>query len=185
MHPRRGHQRENEPYTGTLALQLHAITGASAIIYARTMAEDPNYDKDSPYKEALKKLVQEAKYGTNFVLDLHGLAKSAKRDVVIGTAHSETILPGDEYIPGMLTSALNREGINNIAVDEVFTAAYPYTIASYTARELKRTTLQLEVHHRYRNPEQEPDKYVRLFRALWSVVMNVVPPTTTEISNKE
>jgi hypothetical protein len=82
VHPRKGQQRENEPYTGPLALQLHATTGASAIIYARTTEEDPNYDEDGPYKEALKKLVREAKYSTYFVLDLHGLNFPHFRGVV-------------------------------------------------------------------------------------------------------
>lgn len=186
MHPRRGQQRENEPYTGPLALQLHATTGASAIIYARTTAEDPNYDKNSPYKEALKELVQEAKNGTYFVLDLHGLAKTAKRDVILGTAQGGTILSGDEYILGMLIDAFSREGINNIAVDEVFAATNPYTVAFYTARELKRTALQLEIHRGYRNPRRDPDKYVRLFQALWSVIMSRVPPPaiTEEFTNE-
>ena len=134
----------------------------------------------------MKKLVREAKYSTYFVLDLHGLAKSEERDVVIGTAHGRTILPGYEYLPGMLTNALTAEGISNIAIDEKYVAKNPNTIASYTARELERTAMQIEIHRRYRNPRREPDNYLRLFRVLWSVVMSVIPPTSApEESRKD
>src|SRR5207247_7003850 len=57
-HYRNGKVKLNEPYTGTLALQLAYRTGASAIIYARTTQEDANYDASGTYKQTLVELIK-------------------------------------------------------------------------------------------------------------------------------
>ena len=169
VHYRDGQKKLNEPYTGALALQLHERTGASAIIYARTTDEDPNWDKTGLYKARLKELVQEAPVPSYFVLDLHGLSQKVKRDVVIGTANGEALMSLKSLL-ARLELALESEGLKNISVDEVFSASRQNTITSYTYRELKIPAMQLEIGSDWRNPASTPEKYASLVSALCSAI---------------
>jgi hypothetical protein len=169
IHHRDGKKKLNEPYTGALALQLHERTGASAIIYARTTDEDPNWDKTGLYKAKLKELVQEASVPSYFVLDLHGLSQSIKRDAIIGTAKGKALMKLDSLL-ARLKEALEGEGLKNIAVDEAFSATGRNTITSYTYRELKIPAMQLEIGADWRNPASTPEKYARLVSALCSAI---------------
>jgi hypothetical protein len=184
IHYRNGKKKLNEPYTGALALQLHERTGASAIIYARTTDEDPNWDKTGLYKARFKELVQEASVPSYFVLDLHGLSRSVKRDVIIGTANGEALMRLN-WLLVKLKVALEGEGLKNIAVDEVFSATGRNTITSYSYRELKIPAMQLEIGADWRNPASAPEKYARLVSALCSAIEaihTVVPEYYKKIS---
>ena len=169
IHHRNGKKKLNEPYTGALALQLHERTGASAIIYARTTDEDPNWDKTGLYKTRLKELVQEASVPSYFVLDLHGLSQSVKRDVIIGTANGKALM-GLDFLLAKLKVALEGEGLKNIAVYEAFSATGRNTITSYTYRELKIPAMQLEIGADWRDPASAPGKYAKLVSALCSAI---------------
>lgn len=169
IHYRNGKKKLNEPYTGSLALQLHERTGASAIIYARTTDEDPNWDETSLYKTTLKELVQDAAVPSFFILDLHGLSRTVKRDAIIGTANGKALM-GLNWLSAKLKGALEGEGLKNITVDEVFSAVGQNTITSYTFRELKIPAMQLEIGADWRDPISAPEKYARLVSALCSAI---------------
>jgi hypothetical protein len=172
IHYRDGKKKLNEPYTGALALQLHERTGASAIIYARTTGEDPNWDQTSLYKTKLKELVQEAEVPSYFVLDLHGLSQTAKRDAIIGTANGAALMKLNGLL-AKLKMALEDGGLKNITVDEVFSAVGQNTITSYTYRELKIPAMQLEIGADWRDPTSAPEKYLQLVSALCSAIETI------------
>ncbi|GAC1394774.1 MAG: hypothetical protein NVS4B11_23020 [Ktedonobacteraceae bacterium] len=169
VHYRDGKKKLHESYTGALALQLHERTGVSAIIYAHTTDEDPNWDTTGLYKTKLKELVKDVSLPPYFVLDLHGLSRTVQRDAIIGTANGKALM-GLDCVLVKLKEALESDGLKNIAVDEVFSGAGHNTITSYTYRELKIPAMQLEIGADWRNPASAPKKYVQLFSALCSAI---------------
>jgi hypothetical protein len=169
IHHRDGKKKLNEPFTGALALQLHERTGANAIIYARTTDEDPNWDKTSWYKTRLKELVQEASSPSYFVLDLHGLSQSVKRDAIIGTANGKALM-GLNSLRSKLELALAGEGLKNVAVNGRYSASRQNTITSYTYQELEIPAMQLEIGADWRSPASAPEKYACLVSALCSAI---------------
>lgn len=162
-HPRDGHVKFADMYTGTLALQLAELLGASALIYARTTDEDPNYDADGPYKQRLLSLITRTQ--ARFVLDIHGLSESRPVDFEFGTAYGVTI-EGHEVLLTTCIEQFKTAGFDNLVIDGLFTAARPTTIASFTRRTCNIPSIQLEIHKRYRDPEGHPEAYAALLALL-------------------
>jgi hypothetical protein len=162
-HPREGRVKLADTFTGTLAIQLAKLTGASALIYARTTDEDPAYDADGYYKQRLTSLL--AKMQARFVLDIHGMKQSRPVDFEFGTAHGVTL--GDQTM--LLTTFVDvfkKAGFDNFIINTFFSASRPTTIASFTWRTCKVPSIQLEIHKRYRDPENNPEAYAALLALL-------------------
>jgi hypothetical protein len=164
-HPREGLLKLADTFTGTLALQLASLTGASALVYAHMSTEDPNYDVDGPYKQQLARLLADT--SARFVLDLHGLNKQRSEDIAIGTACGKTLGQQTEILT-VLTQELTQAGFINLLVDDAdhFSANRPTTITSFTWREFGIPALQLEMHKKYRDAENAPNNYLTLLYAL-------------------
>ncbi len=159
-------------YTGALALQLATLTGASALITARTSDEDPNRDEPGLYKPKLATLVSET--GACFVLDMHGSDENFVKEkglgqVEIGTADNAS-LRGALYFRQTLVRVLENAGIT-VTVDKYFTADRPGTITLYTSEKLGTPAMQLEITQSLRDPEHVPQKYVHLLSALRDAIV--------------
>lgn len=162
-HPREGQIKLADTFTGTLAIQLARLVGASALIYARTTDEDPNDDADGPFKRQLHSLLTSA--GAGFVLDLHGMSQARSVDVESGTAHGVT--PGEHpFLFPMFIDTLKKAGIDTFVIDGTFPATRLTTIASFTWRTCKVPAIQLEIHKRYRDPQRDPVAYATLLSLL-------------------
>lgn len=162
-HPREGQTKLADTFTGTLAIQLARLVGASALIYARTTDEDPNYDADGQFKRQLHSLLTST--GAGFVLDLHGMSLSRSVGFESGTAHGAT-LGKRPVLLTTFTDTLNKAGIDTFVIDEMFPATRPTTIASFTWRTCKVPAIQLEIHKRYRDPQRDPAAYATLLSLL-------------------
>lgn len=82
-HRRDGRYKEEDEYTAAFARLLAERSGAHAL-YAHAQSEsDPNWDRESAYKEYLRRLV--AEHGLRFVLDIHGMADRHKFGIAVGT----------------------------------------------------------------------------------------------------
>ncbi|HLW02690.1 MAG TPA: N-formylglutamate amidohydrolase [Ktedonobacterales bacterium] len=166
IHPRSGKEKGREWYTGTLALQVASFTGASAIVYARTSNEDPNYDPPGPYKEALRSLVEETQ--PICVLDLHGMAKGYAKDVCIGIIGGKS-LREKEWILERLQDSFAAHDMT-MTIDTPFNAGHPHTITFFTSTKLSTPALQLEIDGRFREPGTHPREYAQLVSALMRTV---------------
>jgi len=177
LHHRNGREKDNEVYTGALALQLANRTGASVIIYARTTKEDPNYDKTGKYKERLADLVRETK--AVCVIDLHGMDEEfAKRrrlgQVEIGTAHGQSLLTDEnKYLLDIVKTQLEHNDIE-VSVNKYFTAGFLNTITSYSSRELHTPAMQLEIGGGLRDVSHHPECYEQLAIALCTAIHTIV-----------
>ncbi len=168
-HPRNGRIKFADVFTGTLALQAATLTGASALVYARTLGEDPNYDADGPYKRRLADLVVQTQ--TYFVLDLHGIHESQMIELAIGTDHGKTLGVHADLLT-VLMNVFTKAGFTNILVNDPhrYNAARPTTIASFTWREQGIPALQLEIHRKYRDAKSAPHDYLKMLYTLCDAV---------------
>jgi len=87
-HLRRGRLKREEGYTGALAQLLAKETGAFALYTCYRSQDDSNWDKMTPYKALLQKLVQ--KHNIRFVIDLHGMSNRHKFGLAIGTRNGRS-----------------------------------------------------------------------------------------------
>lgn len=91
---------EEDEYTASMAFLLSRLCSTSAIAtIRRTDDSDPNYhyETDSPYKQALKRLVQTT--GARWVIDLHAAGETkmgAHQLVDLGTRRDLQSLPPDQ-----------------------------------------------------------------------------------------
>lgn len=171
-HPRDGQLKRADTFTGPLALQLAELSRTSALVYARTSDEDPNYDVDGPYKQQLIRLIQST--SARFVLDIHGLGQWRSEEIALGTARGQT-LGSQQEILSVLLHELTKAQFTNLLVDDPirFSASRPTTITSFVWRELGIPALQLEVHKKYRSANYAPDDYLKLLYTLRDAI-NVI-----------
>jgi len=161
-HPRDRRLKLADTFTGALGLQLAASTDASIIVYARTSAEDPNYDADGPYKRSILSFIARAK--PSIVIDLHGMGRSQPSDIAIGTSQGKTLGHCLE-LRDSLINILKSGGITNLAVDVpgFFDASRSNTIASFVWRTKSVPAIQVEIHKNFRDPAVMPSKYLQIF----------------------
>jgi hypothetical protein len=87
-HLRRQHIKGEEEFTGALAQLLAETTGIHALYSHFRSPGDPNWDRDSPYKNRLQKIV--CCNDIRFVLDLHGMSNKYKIGLALGTMNGRS-----------------------------------------------------------------------------------------------
>lgn len=131
-----------ETSTGILAKMLHDELNCPIIYKTRNCNDDANYDKKSPYKEALLDYIKE--HQIMFLIDLHQL--SPTRDIIIdiGTGGFKNISNMD-FI-NIFIKSFSKRNIGIIEIDKPFKASMPYTICSYISSRSNIPCLQLEIN---------------------------------------
>ena len=87
-HFRHGRLKGEEGYTAALAKLLAKETGAFALYTCYRSQDDPNWDKMTPYKASLQKLVTQ--HDIRFVIDLHGMSNRHKFGLAVGTRNGRS-----------------------------------------------------------------------------------------------
>ncbi|HET9919963.1 MAG TPA: hypothetical protein VFQ30_09000 [Ktedonobacteraceae bacterium] len=171
-HPRDGNVKLADTYTGPFSLQVAKIIHASVLVYARTSAEDPNYDPDGPYKRQLSELANATH--AQLVVDIHGMALSRPAEMVIGTAGGKTLGKHGDILT-VFESILRQHAIRDILIDDpyLFNASYEHTITSYTWNRLKIPAMQIEIRKDLRNPDMNPCQYVQAVTAISEGLMAI------------
>jgi len=82
-HRRDGRYKAEDEYTAAFARLLAERTGAHALYACAQSDSDPNWDRDAPYKAALRQLV--AAHDLRFILDLHGMSDRHRFGIAVGT----------------------------------------------------------------------------------------------------
>lgn len=82
-HRRNGRYKQEDEYTAAIARLLAERTGAHVIYTFALSDNDPNWDRESPYKNSLADLV--AGHGIRFVADIHGMSDRHKFGIAVGT----------------------------------------------------------------------------------------------------
>lgn len=82
-HRRDGRLKQEDEYTAAMARLVAERTGTSVLYSWAQSDDDPNWDRHSPYKDQLRRLV--TAHGIRFVIDLHGMSNRHKFGIAIGT----------------------------------------------------------------------------------------------------
>ena len=82
-HTRKGRYKGEDEYTAGLARLLAEETGAYCIYTRRRLRDDPNADRESSYKEAVRQVC--TRENIKFFLDLHGMRIKHNAGLELGT----------------------------------------------------------------------------------------------------
>ena len=82
-HRRDGRYKQEDEYTTAFTRLLAERTGAHALYAWARSESDPNYDRESPYKLELSRLI--ARHDIRFVVDIHGMSDRHKFGIAVGT----------------------------------------------------------------------------------------------------
>ena len=111
MHARDGVSKMQEEYTGAIALYLAELCNCHAIYTCYQTDEDPNWQSDSIYKEAIKSLVSDS--DIQFCIDLHGMRNLHHMGVALGTIN------GTACDPQLVLPHFLKAGFRHIVLDEL------------------------------------------------------------------
>ena len=86
-HLRDGKWKEEDEYTGAIAVKLAELTGAHVIYVKSATKEDSNYDLKTKYKDKISEVVKE--HGIKFIADIHGANSSRPFKLSVGIINDE------------------------------------------------------------------------------------------------
>ncbi len=176
VHLRRQRLKGEEEFTGALAQFLAKKTGVHALYSHYRSLGDPNWDRQSPYKQRLQEIVQSN--DIRFVLDLHGMSNKYKIGLALGTMNGRSC-PNQESLI-LQTVEKHFRPISQTAAKEFselrwdhFVLNHPrftgglanYTITRFASQQLSIPALQIELCATARVVERRPlDKWPKPFR---------------------
>jgi hypothetical protein len=131
-HLRDGQIKQEDEYTAAFVRLVAERTGAHSLYTWAQSDGDPNWDRQSPYKDFLQRIVTE--HDIQFVLDIHGMSNRHKFGIAVGTICGVSC---PQHHEALITEALIAEGFQ------------PITAAQ--ARELQTLRWESFVinHHRF------------------------------------
>jgi hypothetical protein len=157
--------------TGSLAVALHEMTGATAIFTTRRSPSDPNYYDDNEFKRALGDLIRELR--PVIVLDLHGSHAFRPYDVDFGTMGGRSLANRPELLDTLVQS-IRAEGMLNLSQD-YFAASRNQTVAKF-ASSLGVPAVQLEITSTRLDPSRDvltAHRFAQLLQALVRFISKV------------
>lgn len=140
---RNGKTKTGEFRTGVLAQLLQEKTNCYSLFKTKNMQDDANFDSFSPYREFAKKLVVDEKI--EFLLDLHIMAPHRPYDIDLGTGRGKNI-QGKTEIVNEVEKIFRSNGVNEVRIDHLFTAVFPYTVSADISDRCNIFCLQIEMN---------------------------------------
>ncbi|MCB8981400.1 MAG: hypothetical protein H6657_28675 [Ardenticatenaceae bacterium] len=167
VHQRCQREKGEEEFTGALAQLLGETTGAHTLYSRYRSNDDPNWDRDSPYKTALQNIVQDQ--GIGFVLDLHGMSNRHKFGLALGTMNGRSCPDFEPLILETVQAQFQQtsQGIARNFTElrwDHFVLNHPrftggvanYTITRFASEQLGIPALQIELCSSARVVERRP-----------------------------
>ncbi len=115
MHVRDGVSKMQEEYTGAIALFLAELCGCHAVVTRYKTYEDPNWQSDSIYKDAIGSLVSDR--DIRFCIDLHGMRNIYHMGVALGTINGNACDP-HLVLPHFLNAGFRHVALEELAPDK-------------------------------------------------------------------
>lgn len=177
-HPMRdGSLRFPDAGTGALALALHRLAGARAIVTSMASPSDPNYYDDNAFKSEVAAAI--AARTPRVVLDLHASHAFRPYDVDFGTIGRGSLVGRDELLDA-LSAALMKEGLVNQSLD-FFGAGRNQTITKWVSSR-GVPAIQIEISSTWLSPgagKLEAHRYAQLLQGLVRYVRSLgcAPPS--------
>jgi hypothetical protein len=170
---REGERKVADRGTGSLAVALHELTGATVIHTIRRSPSDPNFYDDNAFKTALAELIREVRPAV--VLDLHGSHSYRPYDVDFGIMGGRSLLGKDELMSSLI-AILREEGMLNLSRD-YFAAARNQTVTKF-ASSLGVPSMQLEISSTRLDPSRDTltaHRFAQILQALVRYITNAWP----------
>ncbi|MFZ4451319.1 hypothetical protein [Salibacterium aidingense] len=165
-HKRNQTVKEQDDFTGSIALLLHELTGCYLIYTTKISGEDPNFIKGGgSYKKKAVELVQS--FPITYLLDLHGASKKRTFDIDMGTCYGKTM---KKETCNSILSTFRAFELLDVKQNYRFPATNPNTVSHYTHSITGIETVQLEVNEMYRNPQENKDLFLKCLESLKGVV---------------
>ena len=148
VHRRGDMQKRAEEESALLALTLHRICGVG--IFVRSNGEeDPNFDRQSSYRDALADIMRQS--NCRMLLDLHEMHAARPATLCIGTGHGQNLC-GRGELPALLQASALDCGISPVTFDTPFAADLPETVSADLSRRTGIPCIQLEFSTRLLYP---------------------------------
>ncbi|MCA9966732.1 MAG: hypothetical protein KC423_20925 [Anaerolineales bacterium] len=179
-HRRNGRLKVEDEYTAAFVRLVAAETG-SHVIYTRYQSDtDPNWDRQTPYKEQLRQIIREHQIA--FVLDIHGMSNRHKIGLAVGTINGRSCPRHESCIVRVLENGRFKQTTQDQATlfpqlqadhfvlnHSRFTGGVKnHTVTRFVSQELNVPAAQLEFCSSLRVVEREwmeaGHKWPRLFQ---------------------
>lgn len=170
---RHGTLRSADVGTGSLAIMLHRLAGATVMYTVLASPSDPNFYDDNAFKTRLADLLAEKP--PILLLDLHESHSFRPYDVDFGTMGGKSLL-GQERLVTRLAERLQREGLLNLSQD-YFAAERNATVTKWaTTRGVP--AIQLETNATWLTADKGDlfaHRFAQLLQALVRYIQDVGP----------
>lgn len=169
-HFRDGRLKAAEVYTGAISLLLHELTRCHIIYKAKNDGKDPNHDsfeEDHGYKQRIVDSCRE--HGITLFIDLHGAAASREIDLDLGTNHGQSLQEFD-CLPRIIQVLCAQHGLDNVGHNKIFSADPPNNVTRNVGERGMIPALQFEVNRRFRQPQEDPERFVHFVQALCDII---------------
>lgn len=158
-----------EPQTGVLAKMLHDALDCPVIYKTKNCDDDANFDKVSPYKQALAEYIKNNNIA--FLIDLHQLSPTRDVHIVIGTGKFKNV--SCAKFVDVAVNSFKSKNISRIQIDDPFEASYPFTVSSYISSLCNISCLQIEIHSNLVRINTKESKVEQIFEALITLITNL------------
>ena len=160
-HFREGRVKKGEYETGILSLSLQQKIDSYACYRTKIVKDDPNFDKDHPYKMELANIITQNQIP--ILIDIHIARVSRPFSIEIGTNFGNNLHIHKEV--GSLSKEFLEQYIpGNIVIDTLFTASNPNTVSAYISKECAIDCLQIEINRRLINTPAKFIKFQEIFK---------------------
>lgn len=140
---RQGQIKYSEPDTGVLALSLGLINDVNFAIKFRNDNNDANWDENSLYRSTVVEYIKNN--NIKMLFDLHQLSPAREQDIIIGTGGGNNTF-GYQYLVPYIEKCFKDENLSHIAVDEIHSATYKYTVSAFVSHKLEIPCFQIEMN---------------------------------------
>jgi hypothetical protein len=168
---REGSLKTADRGTGSLAVALHEMTGATVIYTTRRSPSDPNYYDDNEFKRTVGELVREIR--PRIVLDLHASHAYRPYDVDFGTMGGQSLGSRPDLLESLI-GAIRAEGMLNLSQD-YFAASRNQTVTKFVSA-MGVPAIQLEITATRLDPSRDPltaHRFAQLLQALVRFISRV------------
>jgi hypothetical protein len=160
-HFRKGKVKKGEYETGILSLSMQQKIDSYACYRTKISKDDPNFDKDHPYKIELAKIISQNQIP--LLIDIHIARTSRPFSIEIGTNFGNNLNIQKDV--GSLSKIFFEKNITGkIVIDTLFTASNPDTVSAYISQMCGIDCLQIEINRRLIGTPAEFFKFQEIFK---------------------
>ena len=157
--------KKNEYNTGTIVKLMHIIKKTHAIYVYKDEKVDHNFE-NTIYRKLLSKYINDNKI--KYLIDIHGLEKKEKFDIIIGTNNFNNV-NGDIELIKSIEKIFKNNLSEKVFVDKKYSSK-GNTISTYINKNNNIKTIQIEISKNYRKFKKRPKSFNKLIMTLEKVL---------------